>query len=410
MQNGAIGEARTKSFLIDRFWILERSVDIEGADFIIQRRLSEKSLLDERAPRLGIVQAKFFKSDKTTQYVSVSYVLDNDEKPREEFFLIAHTGDEETPRSFFLSAAIIAADFSIIEKDGKRLYSLPGRTLLAGTKYYISSKKNVLDRMERQLELADFRKNRTFLQNFEKPIVDQSAILAEYREPIPNWWGSIPETFEQLKRDTHQAMTDLETVHGLLREIANQVDPLKAMYLLENFSHYQCNAGRDWHVKLPELFNEEFVNVCREHERKVTFLTEKGLLDKFLDLPKVLKSYVVPFFMQNLPISSKSLHEFRISFSTKDLSILNVAQSVVPTTEYFNIGDALDQYGRLDLVGNPISGFKDASDGQIVYYWIPSRYASYKESATEQAKYYAEMADLQIYFECAEEMYLQLEA
>jgi len=80
MQNGAIGEARTKSFLIDRFWILERSVDIEGADFIIQRRLSEKSLLDERAPRLGIVQAKFFKSDKTTQYVSVSYVLDNDEK------------------------------------------------------------------------------------------------------------------------------------------------------------------------------------------------------------------------------------------------------------------------------------------------------------------------------------------
>ena len=31
MQNGALGEARTKAFLLDRFWILERSVDIHGA-------------------------------------------------------------------------------------------------------------------------------------------------------------------------------------------------------------------------------------------------------------------------------------------------------------------------------------------------------------------------------------------
>lgn len=32
MQNGSIGEMRTKAFLIDRFWILERSVDIHGGD------------------------------------------------------------------------------------------------------------------------------------------------------------------------------------------------------------------------------------------------------------------------------------------------------------------------------------------------------------------------------------------
>lgn len=29
MQNGTIGEARAKAFLLDRFWILERSVDID---------------------------------------------------------------------------------------------------------------------------------------------------------------------------------------------------------------------------------------------------------------------------------------------------------------------------------------------------------------------------------------------
>ncbi len=38
MENGTVGEARTRSFLIDRFWVLERSVDTDGADFLIQRR------------------------------------------------------------------------------------------------------------------------------------------------------------------------------------------------------------------------------------------------------------------------------------------------------------------------------------------------------------------------------------
>ena len=41
MENGSIGEARTKELLIDRFWILERSVDVQGADFIIQRKSNE---------------------------------------------------------------------------------------------------------------------------------------------------------------------------------------------------------------------------------------------------------------------------------------------------------------------------------------------------------------------------------
>jgi hypothetical protein len=38
MEHGAAGEARTKAFLLDRFWVLERSVDIDGADFLIQPR------------------------------------------------------------------------------------------------------------------------------------------------------------------------------------------------------------------------------------------------------------------------------------------------------------------------------------------------------------------------------------
>jgi hypothetical protein len=37
MENGALGEARARAFLMERFWVLERSVDVEGADYLVHR-------------------------------------------------------------------------------------------------------------------------------------------------------------------------------------------------------------------------------------------------------------------------------------------------------------------------------------------------------------------------------------
>lgn len=86
MQNGSIGEARTKSFLIDRFWILERSVDIDGADFLIQRRLHNKNILDLEPPRFGVVQSKFSQDHNTYHYINKEWILDKDSEPQLEFF------------------------------------------------------------------------------------------------------------------------------------------------------------------------------------------------------------------------------------------------------------------------------------------------------------------------------------
>ncbi len=140
MQNGSLGETRTKALLIDRFWILERSVDIQGADFIIQRRVTQQNLLDTRPPRLGVVQAKFFESDATSQYVHKEYVVDFDGHPREEFFLIAHTGIEENSKIFFLTAKMIVENFIIADSDGAEKYRLPGKIVLNDPKYLLGSK------------------------------------------------------------------------------------------------------------------------------------------------------------------------------------------------------------------------------------------------------------------------------
>jgi hypothetical protein len=95
-ENGTIAEARTRAFLVDRFWVLERSADVEGADFIIQRRITQTSLLDKTPPRLGFIQVKFFASEATTQYVHREYVVDADGEPRSEFFVMSQTGNRFT--------------------------------------------------------------------------------------------------------------------------------------------------------------------------------------------------------------------------------------------------------------------------------------------------------------------------
>ena len=94
--NGGKGEARTCSILINEFWILERNVDVEGADFLVQvPALSQEELVKRRnrIQSLGIIQAKYFEG-KNQVRISREYVLEAG-SPFSEFFAILHTDDEE---------------------------------------------------------------------------------------------------------------------------------------------------------------------------------------------------------------------------------------------------------------------------------------------------------------------------
>src|SRR5690348_7564531 len=103
MENGGLGEARARAFLMERFWVLERSVDVEGADYLIQRRLTATNFLDQEPPRLGVVQVKFIQDGNTYIKVHKGYVVDRHSSPYNEFFLVVFTGREDDQRSFLLS-------------------------------------------------------------------------------------------------------------------------------------------------------------------------------------------------------------------------------------------------------------------------------------------------------------------
>src|SRR4051812_25171107 len=119
MENGALGEARARAFLLDRFWVLERSVDIEGADYLVQRRLTAANFMDREPPRLGVIQVKFVQDGKSGMTIDKSHVCDDRGHACSEFFLLVFTDREDHENAYMLTAHDILKEFTESE-DGDR--------------------------------------------------------------------------------------------------------------------------------------------------------------------------------------------------------------------------------------------------------------------------------------------------
>ncbi|GAA4084205.1 hypothetical protein [Mucilaginibacter panaciglaebae] len=407
MQNGSLGETRTKALLIDRFWILERSVDIQGADFIIQRRVTQQNLLDTRPPRLGVVQAKFFESEATSQYVHKEYVVDLDCQPRDEFFLIAHTGIEENSKIYFLTAKMIVENFSIADTDGAEKYRLPGKIVLNDPKYLLGSRKYALDRIENQLKLADFTKNRMFISwQLPKSVNDFSAIQPDFAEPLDNWWGDIPDEFKKLKETSYKAMNDIEEVYEKLKLVTEETDPIKALEIMDDLRSDLRDGNNKWSISLPDLYDPEFESVCHEHIERVNKLRERGLLDTFINLRGKIRDSAGDFLSKNLPIDSNTVHSMVINFSIKDFTIFNIEHKLTPIEIYHNIPHKINQFGHIDLGSIKYSGLTDISEGNFEYYWLAGRIHIDKKENIDFEHFYRTKV-FSVYYECIEKMYYE---
>lgn len=345
MQNGALGEARARAFLMDRFWILERSVDIDGADLIIQRRLTSQNLLDKNPPKLGFVQVKFFESEGTTHYIPKAYITDQEDKLRDEFFLLCHSGFEENARSFFMTSEMISTDFSIVQNSGIEKYSISGSKVLNNNKYLVVSNANTLNRIENKLMFADFRKNREFISwKLPNILIDSSAILPIYNEPIVNSWGHIPSEFKKIKEGAIKAMKEIESLYLDLKEIADEVDPIEAFTKIEILEgELGISSYGSWGRSVMEsLYDENFYYTCTTHKEKVEALRDDGLLDKFIAARDKLRTTVSVYLCSKLPIDSNTVHSMVIEFSSSNFEIILFTNNLIPASEYFNVPNKLN--------------------------------------------------------------------
>jgi hypothetical protein len=122
-ENGVIGETRTIALLADDFWILDRLVDTDGADFLIQR----KGLVGEKPnfnlSNLAVIQSKYRESENTKIHINENYMYDktitntNESLYFSSFYLLLHSGDIDNQEVYLLSSKDL---FELWEKDGKK--------------------------------------------------------------------------------------------------------------------------------------------------------------------------------------------------------------------------------------------------------------------------------------------------
>ena len=122
-QNAALGASLTEATLLKKFWVLKRSVDIEGADFLVQQRNVDLERTRDRPIQLGLVQAKFFEGNNQVR-IAKSYVEDQN-GPRPDFFALLHTQSESgETTSYFFSASEIVQSWSVTKCNGYYYFAL----------------------------------------------------------------------------------------------------------------------------------------------------------------------------------------------------------------------------------------------------------------------------------------------
>lgn len=351
-QNGYIGEIRTKSFLLNRFWVLERSVDIHGADFLIQRRILEKNLLDDEPTRFGVVQAKFSENNQTTHKLKKSYVIDNDGNPRNEFFLIIHTGNEEHQRMFLLTSKEITNDFSTNEKNE---FIIPSRKLFASQKYQVIEKKISLDRIENHIQYAEFYKNRLFaFSGLSSGTPDLDGILPEYKENFDYWFGSIAEAFKEQKQKVFNVMRTLEEIHAYFISFLESTDPMEASLIGERWEHEFGSS-----ISMPEIHQpgfSDFYRWSRFHKGRIDDLRNDGVLDNYLSARKKIISEANSFLqdLSSKMINRNTRHEITIEYNPETLKFKSLSNSIYQM-------DANEGFDFSKIIR--------AREGHIVFYW-----------------------------------------
>lgn len=375
MQNGSLGEARARAFLLNRFWVLERSVDVQGADLIIQRRLTGRNLLERQAPRLGVVQVKFFGSPATSHFIHEEYVTDEKGEPRDEFFLLCHHGAENDARMFLVFARDIVEAFPRTNRSGNDGFAINFDVLALSERFHVTDSRLALNRIEHQLEVAEFTKNRRFLEwALPSARTELGAIHPDYREPLGNWWGDLPKGFMEIKKVARDAMMHVEEIHELLLDVADATDPAIAAERLSQI-RYHCRAGNRWSISLPDdLDNQEFFDACRLHKVMVDHLRADGLLDAFIRMPDELSKHLVSFLEPRLPLSPTILHRFVIRYDPATFAILTVESSLSELSEYLGMSIEFDKWrsikGAPDFRSHAV---EKASPGCIEYHWMPGR-------------------------------------
>lgn len=366
MENGTIGEATAREFLIDRFWILERSVDIHGADLIIQRRLSSQNILDKNPPRFGVIQVKYFQDENTTQYIPKEYILDQENKDRKEFFVLAVSGYEDSKKIYLLSARDIVDNFLIVSEEDKihfNSYRLPGTKIFESSKFLIAHKKTALDKIENTLNLSSFSQNRFFISYIVPEI--NKEIDTPYIINIANDRADFRQWQNEIKEKIQRTVVQLDDTIEKLNKILIETDPLKIENIVEDIEYLDRQGSLYFKLDIDSSFFEEARNYKEKHDD----LDKDGLLQNFVKAQEKLSEHILKDKISNKEVIDNEVYLITINCD-KSLDNFYVSTKVDLISKVF-------PSSREKLY----SGIINETEGCFTYYYVPNMHGYWKNES-----------------------------
>lgn len=287
MEHGALGEARVRAILLERFWVLHRSVDVDGTDYLVQVRPRSLARFLDAPIQLVRIQAKFVEHDNAHVYVPRRYVLDGGGMPYPLFFLLLSTGRTEAQQLFVLDATEIARDFQVGSGNRANYFSIPAMKVFRSGRYEVASQTLMLDRIERAILEADRPTRSNFFGVVAPPEI--GTLDADYTIPLANWYGDFGDALREVKQGIRAAMYDMEDTLAVFRKILASGDPVEAEVLLDesavrDFLDHGPDHSLGFSFGSHSVLNEDLFGAARDFRRRLDRLRAAGLEVQYVRL------------------------------------------------------------------------------------------------------------------------------
>lgn len=332
MENGGLGEARAKAFLLERFWVLERSVDIQGADYLIQRKITSQNFMDKEPPKLGVVQVKYIQDGNTYISINKDYVINNSGETYGEFFLLVFSGQEDEAKSFLMTSQDVSDNFEENEVKGKTILKLRGKKILDNNNFEILNKSLALNKIDHALKQSDFKRNRMFLGATNYIKLDPEQIEHDFLLPLDNGYADLHDEFFKNKKRLQSTLFDIEEVIDGMNNILKTSDPEEAFSIYADVisQHEGSSMGKCISFSVDFFDDEDFLEAVKNHKSRLSAIRDLGLESSYFFL---LKTFVKSVSEQSakLKLSKEEKVEVTIKYDAKTLENPSI---IVSKTSY----------------------------------------------------------------------------
>ena len=336
--NGNKGEARTYEILSERFIVSTRSVDVDGADFIVEIPLDDIGDFRQFKEQ-GVIQAKFFEGNNEVK-IAKKYV-ENKEGTRTNFFTLIHTDDKLGNKvRYFFTANEIRSEFK--QRSAKKTQK----------EYYIFrlSKKRKFDQYA---NLSDQIINRRIEEGISQTEqYKQQLLVQEIEEKFNN---PIQNTIEDKNSKLFKEIEGKHIVDKLYRTLNSYKDfrRITSWLLIDKISFYEKPRTSTYYNQFCLHTNHsEIINFFKNLEiGNDIVIKDRANLKGVNDVDHKIKR-IVAILNDNLIIKFKNLEEKRtIDIQQKNSKICSCLLCSYNNLNFSALNNSLSDstYSKSDL-------------------------------------------------------------